>query len=430
MQHNKMIKLICSRRIIAIGLLAIFTGLGLHAAYSGAASESPQNTKTTVAAGTSDAPAEKAEKKQPAPASAPKGAPKAGGPPAGGMPQMPAPSVRVETVDTLTNTQPKIITATIHAKETVNIVPRVSGYLDKVVFQEGAVVKEGDVLFQIEDTIHQLNVRIAESVVQQTQAEIELAKKEHDRAKTLVRDYTVSKQEFDQALRSISFYEARLEEAKANLGLSKNDLSYTRITSPLTGRIGAKQYSEGNYITPSSGILATIVQFDPIAIRFPASESDIAEYDLFGEGAKDTNIDIMLSTGKKYEGNYKIDFFDNQIDANSGTLIVHLICDNSNNYLIPGGYANILLSKRFEKPMPAINISAMVSDGKQYYVYVLGAGNVAQRRIITVGPQVLNKRIVTSGLEEGEKVIVGGLNKVIPNAPVNPSETVNGGVMP
>ena len=347
-------------------------------------------------------------------------------------PSMGPPAVRVEAVTTLETSQPKSYPGFVTAKETVHIIPRVSGYLENIAFQEGAMVKEGDLLFEIEDTVYEINVRVGDAVVKQIEAEIALAKRDLERTQTLHNRNVATEQEMDQAIRTIALQEARLEEAKASLDRSKNDLSYTKIYAPLTGRIGSKNFSKGNYLTPNSGVLATVVQFDPVRIRLQATESDFITYlksDYFKEqengtknSAKKAQIDILGPTGEKYEGKFEIEFADNLVDIATGTITVFLICDNKNLHFYPGGYTTVLLSERFEKPMPAVSVTALMTDGVKDYVYVVDAENKAQRRDVIKGPQVFDRQAIVSGLEPGDKVVVGGLNKVIPGDEVKPIE--------
>jgi len=334
------------------------------------------------------------------------------------MSQMGPPAVRVEAVGTLSASQPKRCNGIIAAKETVNLVPRVSGYLEKVAFQEGAMVKAGDLLFEIEDTVYEINVRVAESVVRQIEADIELAKKEHERATNLIKSKAISEQELDETLRAISLFEARLDEAKARLDQAKNDLSYTKIHAPLSGRIGAKQYSQGNYLTPTSGILATIVQFDPITVKFSMSVADFMKYSKDGTRLGQNNIEVFRADGQPYQGGIRIDFLDNQVDRRTDSITIYLICENPDNLLIPGTYTWVNISERFEQPLPAVNVAALMTDGSHYYVYVVMEENKVERRSVTVGSQVYDQQIVTSGLTPGETVVVGGLNKITPDIKV------------
>lgn len=340
------------------------------------------------------------------------------------------PAVRAAVVGTLETGQPKFYPGRVTAKETVYIVPRVSGYLEKVAFEEGALVKKGDLLFEIEDTVYEISVRVAESIVRQIEAEIDLAKRDLERTTTLHDRNVATDQEMDQARRTIALQEARRDEAKASLDQTKNDLSYTKIYSPLTGRIGSKEFSEGNYLTPNSGVLATVVQFDPIRIEFKATERDFLEFfqsvympSVEGEEKKGARIEILRVDGKPYKGEFKIEFGENLVDYRTNTVTVYLICSNEKNDFYPGGYARISLAEKFAEPLPAVSVTAIMTDGIKDYVYVVGADNKAVRRDVVKGPQVFDQQVVTSGLKPGERVVVGGLNKVIPNEEVRIVET-------
>ena len=347
----------------------------------------------------------------------------------GGMPAMPPPVVRVEAVGTLDHTQPVSKVGTVTAKESVQIVPRVSGYLMNIAFKEGDFVKEGDLLFEIEDTVYKINVRVAESVIQQIEAEIALAKRNHERISQLVLRNAATQQDADEVLRSVALHEARLEEAKAKLDQAKTDLGYTKIFAPLSGRIGAKQFSKGNYLTPASGMLATVMQFDPITVAFPVTEREFNTYFHESDEKKEAKIEVLLANGTPYEGNFHIDFFDNYVDRYSGQIMVYLLCDNKDGKLFPGGFTTVKLSEKFEEPKTAVNVAALMTDGATHYVYVMqmyqkevedGKGNKisqpacrAVRRDVKLGPQVVDRQIITSGLTPGEPVVVGGLNKII-----------------
>ena len=347
---------------------------------------------------------------------------------AGGM-AMPPTMVRVEAVGTLDNTQPVVKVGTVTAKETVQIVPRVSGYLMNVAFQEGEYVQKGDLLFEIEDTVYNINVKIALSVIQQIEAEIALAKLNRDRVERLVQREVSRQQELDDVMRTLSLQEGRLKEAQARLEQAENDLSYTKIYAPLDGRIGAKQFSVGNYLTPASGVLATIMQFDPITVNFPVTEREFTTYFHNTGESKEARIEILMADGTAYEEEFKIDFLDNYVDRFSGQLMVYLLCKNESGKLFPGGFTTVKLSEKFDEPKTAANVAALLTDGVTHYVYVMqpyqkemedDKGNkVSQpgfraiRRDVILGPQVFDRRIVISGLAPGEQVVVGGMNKIM-----------------
>ncbi|MDR1384035.1 MAG: efflux RND transporter periplasmic adaptor subunit [Planctomycetaceae bacterium] len=336
--------------------------------------------------------------------------------------KMPPAAVRVEKVTSRDSSQPRPYNGSITAKESVNLVPRVTGYLTDVKFQEGATVKKGDPLFEIEDTIYQINVRTAESQIRQTEAEIELAKKNLERANELYkRDAkAITDQERDEVNRTIQLLEARLSGNKASLDQANTDLSYTKIFAPLSGQIGAKQFSTGNFLSPNSGILATIVQYDPITIMFPVSEREYITYFIEGENSKKTpKIEIFLANNELFKGKFKIDFIDNKIDSHTGTLMIYLLCENPNKELVPGGWTKVYLSEHYANPKPAVNVAALMTDGKKHTVYVVNNEKKVEVREVEIGELVFDRQIIESGLKEGEIVIVGGLNKVKPGDEVN-----------
>lgn len=337
-----------------------------------------------------------------------------------GGPGATVPAVSVEAVRSLTQSDPKVFVGTVSGMETVGIVPRVSGTLWKVAFQEGAIVREGDVLFEIEDTVYKANVLVAEALIQQAEADLELAKKDHERNTELLRSRAISTQAYDTTLATQLLKEARVEEAKANLILKQHDLEYCRIVSPLTGRIGEKAYSEGNYITPSSGILATVVRYQPSKVQFSVSESDFFRY--FNGHAEVNGVDLSIirANGKQYTGSSRIDFVDNIVDRQTDTLMISLECDNPDDQLLPGGFVQVQLSEKYATPVPAISLSALMTDGSTHYVYVIAADETIERRLVEISDVIGRYQAVRSGLRAGERVVIGGINKVSPGMKVRP----------
>ncbi len=329
------------------------------------------------------------------------------------------PSVRVEKVSEVKKTESKVYVGTVYASETVDIVARIDGVMWKSAFREGSLVKKGDLLFQIEDTIYKENVNVAKATLKQTLAELNYAAREKKRYETLYKSSATAQTTYENAVRSNQVYEGKLDEARANLILAENNLSYTKIYSPLNGRIGRNVYSEGNYITPEKGTLATIVQFDPIEVRFSMSEADFFKYSRNGTLSPE-GMEIIRADGKPYKGKFQVDFVDNQIDSKTGTLMIQLKGENPDMELIPGGYVTVHFCEIFQKPLPAVSVTALMTDGKTHSVYVVGPDNKIERRTIVIGPQVQDKQIVLSGLKPGENVVTGGIHKTKPGDVVNP----------
>ncbi len=338
---------------------------------------------------------------------------------AAAAPAAAAPTVRVEEVSPLERTEPKTYVGTVAAADTVDIVARISGTLEQQPYKEGSMVKKGDLLFKLEDTIYEANVRSAKSVLSQIEAEYTFAQEEFERYKKLMETQATAKTTYDSALRTLKYYEAKLEEAKAALILAENDLSYTRIYAPLDGRVGANIYSEGNYITPEKGTLATIVRYDPIKIKFSMSEADFFRHFENG-GETRSELEIFRADGQKFQSEAKLDFIDNRVDANTGTLMLQFEAPNPKMELIPGGYVTVKFTEKFEKPLPSVNVAALMTDGKDHFVYVVDADNKVEKRKVTLGKQVFDRQAILSGLAVGERVIIGGLHKTVPGGTVSP----------
>lgn len=338
----------------------------------------------------------------------------------GGPPGGPPPAVSVDEVRTLEASEPKIYVGTVSGSETVAIVPRVSGTLWKVDFKEGGMVNEGDVLFEIEDTVYKANVSVAKALIQQAEADLELAVKEHERSVELLKKKAISAQTHDTTLATQLLKAAKVDEAKANLILNQHNLDYCRIVSPISGRIGEKLYSEGNYITPSVGTLATVVKYQPCKVQFSISESDFFRYFSKRDELGNVRLSIVRANGLEYEGSAAIDFVDNLVDRRTDTITVTLVCDNPDDQLLPGGFVQVRLAEKYEGQVPAISLSAIMTDGTNHYVYVVADGDVVERRVVVIGDVVGFSQTIREGLKPGERVLVGGMNKIVPGMKVTP----------
>ncbi|WP_176012278.1 efflux RND transporter periplasmic adaptor subunit [Victivallis sp. Marseille-Q1083] len=331
------------------------------------------------------------------------------------------PAVTVSEVTELDRTEPKRYVGVIRAIEEVSIPARISGWIEKINFTEGSMVKKGDLLFELEDTTYQANVLSAKAILAQAEAEFDYAQSEFDRKSGLYEKNAVAKTEQENASRLVKSTKAKIEEAKAALIQAENELSYTKIYAPITGRIGKRTYSEGNYVTPQSAELADIVQIDPIHVSFSISERDFL--DSFNKAQASTTesvITIVPANHEEFKGDIKIDFIDNRVDKATGTITIYLECTNPDERLVPGGFVTVKLADKFAEPVPAINVTAVMTDQKSNYVYVVDADNIVERRDIKLGNVVEGMQLVTSGLKVGEQVVIDGVHKAAPGSKVNP----------
>ncbi|MBO7091465.1 MAG: efflux RND transporter periplasmic adaptor subunit, partial [Victivallales bacterium] len=302
------------------------------------------------------------------------------------------------------------------------VTAKVNGTLWKTAFREGAIVLKGDLLFEIEDTIYKAKLQAAEAGLKQVEAEYDYAVKEYNRNKTLIDKKVISDAEFAVYEKNRASLEAKIAEMKATIKLCENDLSYTKIYAPITGRIGELVVSVGNEVGPGSGKLATIVQYDPIKIRFSMSEADFYRNYKDGKLVNHTMV-VRDASGKELAGGIKIDFFDNQVDAATDTVMIQLLCPNADNAIVPGGFVKIDFTQKFDTPQLAIPTTAVMNEGKDLYVYVVGLDNIIEKRMIVAGDQVGDLQVVLEGLTIDELVVTGGAHKTDPGGKVVLAQT-------
>ncbi len=329
--------------------------------------------------------------------------------------------VLVEKAVSLENEVERKYPGRVESSTKVTIQPRGSGTLLAATFREGDMVKEGQLLFEIEDTRYKASVQAAEAKIKQLEIIIDNSKTNYERQDRLAKIKAVSQDQVENSLSLLKELEAQLLQAQAELTLAQEDLKYTRIYSPLTGRIGRLTYSTGNYITPSSQPLATITQVDPIYVRFPISEKDFLS--LFGNDEELRNradLGIVIASGQIYPEPGTIAMSDNEVKSGTDTLNVWAQFANPRQMLQPGGIATVVLSKKNAGKTAAITLSAVQHDTQGSYIYVLDDKNTVVRRPVAIGSTSGNKQIITSGLQEGETVIIDGLHKTRPGATVVP----------
>ena len=336
--------------------------------------------------------------------------------------ERPAAVVMARRGTTVMEAETRSYIGSVRPAETVNVTAKVNGTLWKTAFREGAIVLKGDLLFEIEDTIYKAKLQAAEAGLKQVEAEYDYAVKEYNRNKTLIDKKVISDAEFAVYEKNRASLEAKIAEMKATIKLCENDLSYTKIYAPITGRIGELVVSVGNEVGPTTGKLATIVQYDPIKIRFSMSEADFYRNYKDGKLVNHTMV-VRDASGKELAGGIKIDFFDNQVDAATDTVMIQLLCPNADNAIVPGGFVKIDFTQKFDTPQLAIPTTAVMNEGKDLYVYVVGLDNIIEKRMIVAGDQVGDLQVVLEGLTIDELVVTGGAHKTYPGGKVVLAQT-------
>ena len=324
-----------------------------------------------------------------------------------------APVVGVENPVEIKEGEPKSYVGVLKASERVSVTAQVAGKIWKQNFREGGRVEKGQTLFEIEDTVYKANLVTAKANLKRLEAQLTLAEKEVVRYKKALEKKGVSENDYDRAVNSRDVTLADIETAKARIALAENDMVYTKVLSPISGTVGETKIRVGNNVSPQTGELVSIVQSDPIDIQFALSESDF--YRSFdGRTLKgNVRLEVRRADGEAVDRKISVDFVDNQVDHATDTIMVQLVADNADGMLVPGGYAKVLLTEKFEPVKIAVKVSAVMFEGEKRFVYVVGDNDVAERREIKTGVQIGDLQLVESGLSADERVVVTGIHKVI-----------------
>lgn len=314
----------------------------------------------------------------------------------------------------------------VEAIEYVEIRPRVAGTIDAVHFREGQLVRKGDPLFTIDPRPYEAELARVEAEKAQAQAALELAQTELERTRRLADEHAVARRELDQRASAVLEAEARLKGTEAAIMTARLNLQYTAITAPVSGRVSRAEITTGNLVgtglnTPS---LTTLVSVSPMYINFEIDEQTFQRYAAHGAAGNSNVARIPVAIGLSNEDGYphrgQLQAFDNRVDTASGTIRVRAVVNNADNLLTPGMYARVRIGGGGSKPALLIDDKAVGTDQDKKFVMIVGDDNKATYRSVVLGPVIDGKRVVRSGLQEGENVIVNGLQRVRPNDVVAP----------
>src|SRR5258707_1230748 len=323
----------------------------------------------------------------------------------------------------------------IEAVNRVNVVARVTAFLEKRLFNEGAEIKRGDELYLLERGPFEADLASKKALVAQLQATLENAKLTTDRARTLLGGPAGQQSTYDAAVANQRSLEAQVQGAQAQVQSSQINLDYTEIRSPIDGRIGRTAVTEGNVVSSASGVLTTIVSQDPMYVIFPISVRqglELRERYAPQGGLAAVVIKLRLPDGRSYDQTGKLDFVDNTIAQSTDTFTVRGVIPNSMLHdgaataspvreLTDGEFVTVLQEGAQPVEVLAIPLAALLSDQQGDYVFVVGPDNKAEQRRIQLGQSTPTMASVISGLSPGDKVIVEGLQRVRPGQPVAPA---------
>ncbi|SEE50217.1 RND family efflux transporter, MFP subunit [Rhizobiales bacterium GAS188] len=314
------------------------------------------------------------------------------------------------------------------AVDQVDIRSRVSGYLDKVQFVDGAIVKAGDLLFTIDQRPYQTALEQAQADLKSAQARLEFAQTDAERAESLRKTGNISEQIFDQRRQALLTTRADADRAQATLDRAKLDMEYTEIRAPLAGRISRRLISPGNLVNANDTLLTNIVATDPIYFYFDVDERSYLDY--LAAGLNGTRVskevgDIFVALTNEREPAHKgrLDFLDNRIDQASGTIRGRGVFENGDLKLTPGLFGRVrILGAALHRGI-LLPEEAFATDQDRRIVYVVGTDNKITAKTVRMGPHIDGYRVVRDGLSGDETVVVNGLMRVRPGVVVDPQMT-------
>lgn len=348
-------------------------------------------------------------------------------------PMQAAPQVTIANPLTKEVTDWDEFTGRLYAVKSVEIRPRVSGYLESINFEEGSIVNKGDLLYVIDPRPYQAILDQARADVSRAKAALDLAENDYARAERLFKSRAISEEEVDSRSNQKREAIASLEAAKAAVKAAELDVEFTHIRSPITGRISRTRITEGNLVTGGdfdSTLLTTIVSLDPIYVYFTADEQSVLHYTRMDMAGTRTSsrvapnpVMLRLADEDEYMHKGQMDFVDNQIDLNTGTMRARAVVDNPDYLLVPGMFVDVKLLG--EGPYEALLIpdSSISNDQTIQFVYVVGENNTVERRQIKTGKVHDGMRVIRSGLEKDDRVIINGIQRVRAGMQVNPEMT-------
>ncbi len=310
----------------------------------------------------------------------------------------------------------------LEAVEEVELRPQVSGIIVDVRFEDGQRVKTGDVLFVIDPRTYQTAVNQARAELDAARYNLSLAKKERKRAEELVGRGNISKRVFDERNNAYTVASSRVRSAVAALEQAEIALDHAYVKSPINGRVSRVEITKGNYVPAGNGspVLTTIVSTDSIYADFEVDEARYLSFLNASQQQGERKVPVQLSIAGQDPISGEVHSFDNRIDANTGTIRTRAVFDNRSGHLLPGMYAKLRIGNPDKQQLILLPPKAINTDQDRKFVYTVSSENIVEYRQVTLGVSQNGKRVVTSGLDENDRVIVEGIMKVRPGMPVVP----------
>jgi RND family efflux transporter MFP subunit len=320
-------------------------------------------------------------------------------------------------------------TGHFEAVERVEIRPRVSGYISSVNFTQGREVKKGDVLFVIDPRPYEAELKKVKAELAQARSQLALSKSERDRAVKLLDSHAISREEYDTRVAGTEQSTANVDAAEAAVDSAALNLTFTRVTAPISGVVGRAEITEGNLVSAGQTLLTTLVSQDPIYVSFEGDEQGYLRYmELARNAGRDARhpVWVGLANEQGYPHEGAIVFVNNEIDAATGTARARGLLENHDRRFTPGMFARVKLPGSSTYRALLINDSSVGTDQSVKYVLRVGKDNRVEYQPVKLGPVVDGLRVVRSGLKDGDVIVVNGLQRVRPGAPVTPQRVAMG----
>ena len=329
------------------------------------------------------------------------------------------PAVTVATVSTENVQRQFTATARVMAKYRVEILARISGYLNRSYFKEGDFVKAGQLLFEIEPQEYEYAANRAKADLNNAESQYAYYEKQQKRYQELVQQDYIARSDYDNILSQRDAFKAQVESARSAYRDAERNLGYTRVKSPVDGRVGMISVTEGNYVSMNSGPLTTINSSDPMYITFPLESQDFAELVRIDKSANiNRDVEFIFSSGQKYKFKGVQDFHDNEIDETTGTITMRATFPNPDGALIQGDFGRVVIYSKSKDNVPVVPQTATMENQEGRFVYILDNEGLPRMSYIKTMGEKDGNWIISSGVKAGDRIVTSGLQKVVPGSPV------------